>query len=166
MSAPLRALEVPELTASEAFERALVIAAGQADDVDRRARFPSEAVKALRSAGALSWGVPREFGGAGARIDDLAEATFELSSRCAATGMVFAMHQIQVASIVRHSGSSLWFQDYLTPEQVRNNIENRIPLQREGTPSDVATAVAMLVENDFITGETVTVDGGMTMRIL
>jgi len=113
MSAPLRALEVPELTASEAFERALVIAAGQADDVDRRARFPSETVKALRSAGALSWGVPREFGGAGARIDDLAEATFELSSRCAATGMVFAMHQIQVASIVRHSGSSLWFQDYL-----------------------------------------------------
>jgi len=58
------------------------------------------------------------------------------------------------------------FQDYLTPEQVRNNIENRIPLQREGTPSDVAAAIAMLVENDFITGETVTVDGGMTMRIV
>jgi NAD(P)-dependent dehydrogenase (short-subunit alcohol dehydrogenase family) len=58
------------------------------------------------------------------------------------------------------------FQDYLTPAQVRNNIENRIPLRREGTPGDVASAIAMLVENDFMTGEVVAVDGGMTMRIV
>ena len=58
------------------------------------------------------------------------------------------------------------FQDYLTPAQVRNNIENRIPLRREGRPEDVANAIAMLVVNDFVTGETVTVDGGMTMRIV
>ena len=58
------------------------------------------------------------------------------------------------------------FQDYLTPEQVRNNIENRIPLKREGTPQDVASVILTLVQNDFITGETFTVDGGMTMRIV
>jgi NAD(P)-dependent dehydrogenase (short-subunit alcohol dehydrogenase family) len=29
----------------------------------------------------------------------------------------------------------------------------------------VAEVIAMLVENDFITGETVTVDGGMSMRM-
>lgn len=57
------------------------------------------------------------------------------------------------------------FQDYLTPEQVRNNIENRIPLHREGTPQDVAAAVLALVTNDFITGEDLAIDGGMTMRI-
>jgi len=113
MSASQRAIEVPEFTASEAFQRALVIAAQYADDVDRRGRFPSEAVDALRSAGAMSWGVPHEFGGAGAHIDDLADATFELASRCAATGMVFAMHQIQIASIARHLGASLWFPNYL-----------------------------------------------------
>ncbi len=56
-------------------------------------------------------------------------------------------------------------QDYLTPEQVRNNIENRIPLHREGTPEDVAEAILGLVTNGFITGENVVVDGGMTMRI-
>lgn len=57
------------------------------------------------------------------------------------------------------------FQDFLTPEQVLNNTENRIPLRREGKPEDVAAAIVMLVENNFITGETVTIDGGMTMRI-
>jgi len=57
------------------------------------------------------------------------------------------------------------FQDFLTPEQAKNNIDNRIPLHREGKPEDVAGVIAMLVSNDFITGETVAIDGGMTMRI-
>ncbi|MFN7993157.1 MAG: SDR family oxidoreductase [Bryobacteraceae bacterium] len=58
------------------------------------------------------------------------------------------------------------FHQHLTAEQVRNNIQNRIPLHREGTPEQVADVVLTLVRNDFITGETVTVDGGMTMRIV
>jgi 3-oxoacyl-[acyl-carrier protein] reductase len=57
------------------------------------------------------------------------------------------------------------FQDILTPEQVANNIENRIPLHREGTPEDVAAIITALIENDFITGENLVIDGGMTMRI-
>jgi 3-oxoacyl-[acyl-carrier protein] reductase len=57
------------------------------------------------------------------------------------------------------------FQDFLTPEQVRNNIENRIPLRREGRPEDVADVIAMLLRNKFITGEDIAIDGGMTMRI-
>lgn len=58
------------------------------------------------------------------------------------------------------------FQDYLTQEQIKNNIENRIPLHREGSPSDVADAICLLVRNDFITGENIVIDGGMTMRIV
>jgi NAD(P)-dependent dehydrogenase (short-subunit alcohol dehydrogenase family) len=58
------------------------------------------------------------------------------------------------------------FQDYLTPEQVKNNIENRIPLHREGKPEDVADAILMLIKNEFITGENLVIDGGMTMRIV
>jgi len=57
-------------------------------------------------------------------------------------------------------------QDYLTAEQVKNNIENRIPLHREGKVEDVADLVGTLVCNDFITGENVAIDGGMTMRIV
>lgn len=57
-------------------------------------------------------------------------------------------------------------QDYLTQKQVKNNIENRIPLHREGKPEDVAELILMLITNQFITGENVTIDGGMTMRIV
>lgn len=58
------------------------------------------------------------------------------------------------------------FQEHLTPEQVVNNIENRIPLHREGTPEEVAMLIESLIENDFVTGENVVIDGGMTMRIV
>jgi 3-oxoacyl-[acyl-carrier protein] reductase len=52
------------------------------------------------------------------------------------------------------------------PEEVKqNNLDNRIPLHREGTTEQVATLIAELVKNDYITGDTVTVDGGLTMRI-
>ena len=52
------------------------------------------------------------------------------------------------------------------PGQVKqNNLENRIPLHREGVPEQVASLIRELVTNDYITGETVSVDGGLTMRI-
>jgi NAD(P)-dependent dehydrogenase (short-subunit alcohol dehydrogenase family) len=57
-------------------------------------------------------------------------------------------------------------QDHLTPAQVKHNIENRIPLHREGKADDVADLIRMLICNDFITGENVVIDGGMTMRIV
>jgi NAD(P)-dependent dehydrogenase (short-subunit alcohol dehydrogenase family) len=52
------------------------------------------------------------------------------------------------------------------PAQVKqNNLENRIPLRREGTAEQVASLICELVTNEYITGETVAVDGGLTMRI-
>jgi NAD(P)-dependent dehydrogenase (short-subunit alcohol dehydrogenase family) len=51
-------------------------------------------------------------------------------------------------------------------EQVKqHNLQNRIPLHREGTAEQVASMIVELVGNDYITGETVSVDGGLTMRI-
>lgn len=57
------------------------------------------------------------------------------------------------------------FHDPMTPEQKRYNLEHRIPLHREGTPEQVATLIAEVASNDYITGETLTIDGGLTMRI-
>jgi len=52
------------------------------------------------------------------------------------------------------------------PAEVKeNNLKNRIPLHREGTPEQVATVIRELVTNDYVTGETYTIDGGLTMRI-
>ncbi len=57
------------------------------------------------------------------------------------------------------------FHEKMTPEQKRHNLEHRVPLHREGTPEQVATLIAEVVTNDYLTGETFTVDGGLTMRI-
>ena len=52
------------------------------------------------------------------------------------------------------------------PAEVKeHNLKNRIPLHREGTPEQVATVCRELITNDYITGETYTIDGGLTMRI-
>ncbi|MGV3774585.1 MAG: SDR family NAD(P)-dependent oxidoreductase, partial [Verrucomicrobiales bacterium] len=53
----------------------------------------------------------------------------------------------------------------MTEEQRKLNLEQRIPLKREGTPEQVADVITMLVKNDYITGETMVIDGGLTMRI-
>ena len=57
------------------------------------------------------------------------------------------------------------FHATMTEEQRRLNLEHRIPLHREGTPAQVAEVIAMLARNDYMTGETVVIDGGLTMRI-
>jgi len=52
------------------------------------------------------------------------------------------------------------------PDDVKkNNLENRIPLHKEGTGDQVASLIRELVENEYLTGETFTIDGGLTMRI-
>ncbi|HWE02880.1 MAG TPA: SDR family NAD(P)-dependent oxidoreductase [Tepidisphaeraceae bacterium] len=52
------------------------------------------------------------------------------------------------------------------PESVKeNNLKNRIPLHREGTIEQVASLILEMATNDYITGETFSIDGGLTMRI-
>ncbi len=94
---------------STLFQEALQAAADNAEDVDRHARFPEEAIAALKRAGALGWFLPE---GGNMRLEELAQVSFELSRRCSATGMIFAMHQIQVASLLHHGGSSPWMRAY------------------------------------------------------
>jgi acyl-CoA dehydrogenase len=89
------------------------VAASHADEVDRQARFPAETVAALREQRALSAFIPAELGGAGVSFEAIAEACLQLGRRCGASAMVFAMHQIQVVTLVRHLGDSAWFEAYL-----------------------------------------------------
>ncbi len=46
------------------------------------------------------------------------------------------------------------------PEARWRSFGESLPLQRTGTPGDVARSVRFLLENDFITGESLLVDGG------
>ena len=55
---------------------------------------------------------------------------------------------------------------FMTDQRQKHNLENRIPLHREGKPEEVAEAIAFLISNDYMTGENIVIDGGMTMRII
>lgn len=58
------------------------------------------------------------------------------------------------------------FHKDMTEERKEHNLKNRIPLHREGTPEQVAEIAVQLICNDYITGETVVIDGGLTSRIV
>lgn len=58
------------------------------------------------------------------------------------------------------------FHAAMTADAERNNLDNRIPLHRLGTPEHVASAALELLTNPFITGETLAIDGGMSMRMV
>jgi len=89
------------------------IAAIQAADVDSNSRFPSETIDALKEAKVLSAPVPKELGGAGCSMRELTALCSTLSQSCGSSGMVLAMHYIQVACIVRHGLQTQYFRDYL-----------------------------------------------------
>lgn len=48
-------------------------------------------------------------------------------------------------------------------DHVQKQILEQIPLKRLGLPEEVADTIKFLATNDYITGQTVVVDGGMTM---
>src|ERR1700733_7693247 len=84
------------------------VAAADAEDVDRHARFPKAAIDAAREQKLLGIQIPTEFGGYGASIFDVADTCYTLGRACASTAMIFAMHQTKVACLVRHGAGSSW----------------------------------------------------------
>jgi acyl-CoA dehydrogenase len=105
----------PEFSAHLAALKAIAtdVAAANAADVDAKARFPRETIDALQKAKLLSAPIPRELGGAGYGMRELAALCSTLAQACGSSAMVLAMHYIQVACIVRHAKTSPYFQGYL-----------------------------------------------------
>lgn len=89
------------------------VAAAHAIEVDADARFPRETLEALRRAEALSAMVPRDLGGAGCSLDSIAEMCTTLGRHCSSSAMVFAMHQIQVATLIEERDRTPELSHYL-----------------------------------------------------
>jgi acyl-CoA dehydrogenase len=117
------------------------VAASHADDVDRQARFPTETLAVLREQRALSAFIPTELGGAGVSFEAIAEACLELGRRCGASAMVFAMHQIQVVTLVRHLGDSQWFEAYLRSVSDEQRLIASVTSE-VGTGGDMGRSIA------------------------
>ena len=63
-------------------------------------------------------------------------------------------------------GPILWPDDGSFDELARQRIITNTPLRREGTPEDIATTVYfLLADAPYVTGETISVDGGRGMAI-
>jgi acyl-CoA dehydrogenase len=71
--------------------------------VDSAARFPAEAFAEIRKQRLLGIMVPPSAGGEGATIGEVADICFILGQACSSTALIFAMHQIKIACLIRHS---------------------------------------------------------------
>ena len=78
------------------------VAAKHAASVDAESRFPAEAFAAIREQRLLGIMVPRALGGEDADFSAVADVCYRLGQACAATAMIYAMHQVKVACLVRN----------------------------------------------------------------
>jgi acyl-CoA dehydrogenase len=123
------------------------VAAPNADAVDRDARFPTETIEALRSERALSAFIPTELGGGGVSFETIAAACFELGRRCGSSAMVFAMHQIKVATITRHVEDSEWLKQYLAAVAAEQRLIASVTTEL-GTGGDMGRSIAAVTPGE------------------
>ena len=84
------------------------IAAVHAEAVDSAARYPAEAMEALKAQKLMGILVPASLGGEELTMADAAEICFRLGQACASAGMIYAMHLVKLACIVNHGQSNAW----------------------------------------------------------
>jgi acyl-CoA dehydrogenase len=82
------------------------VAGEHAAAVDRDARFPAEALAALKAQRLMGMAVPRASGGEGASLGEVADVCFRLGRHCSSTALIFAMHQIKLACLLRHGSGA------------------------------------------------------------
>ncbi|WP_426572113.1 acyl-CoA dehydrogenase family protein [Aquihabitans sp. McL0605] len=121
------------------------VAGPAAREVDRDARFPVEAITALRDARLLSALVPVELGGRSSTITEVASAVQALGRHCGSTALIYAMHHIQVAVLVHH-GKTPRLREYLR-EVARDELLLASATTELGTGGDVRTSICA-VEQD------------------
>ena len=141
--------DFPEFSAHLAALKAIAadIAAPGAADVDANSRFPRETVQALQKAKLLSAPVPRELGGAGYGMRQLAALCSTLAQACGSSAMVLAMHYIQVACIVRHALQSAFFRRYLQ-DLVRDQYVLASMTSENGTFGETRTSICAVERED------------------
>jgi NAD(P)-dependent dehydrogenase (short-subunit alcohol dehydrogenase family) len=88
---------------------------------------------------------------------------------CASKGALEALTRSAAAALAGRGirvnavapGVAAWQEQ--TSEEAKQTVLKQIPMKREGGPEDVAAAVVFLVRNDYITAQTLRVDGGWRM---
>ena len=118
------------------------VASQWADEVDRDARFPAETVAALRRSRLLGAQVPADRGGPGMSMEEMSVAVAAISEHCASSGLILAMHQIQVATLVRHGTPAAL--DRLLPRLVSGDLLLANANSEEGLAGERRSSICAL----------------------
>ena len=139
-----------------------------APSVDAAARFPSKAFAEIKKQRLLGVMVPQALGGEGATVAELADVCFILGQGCASAALIFAMHQIKMACIIRHAKGNAALEQILrevvteqlllasstTEGQAGGNVRSsEAPVERVGdevTLERKATVISYAMEADGI----------------
>ncbi len=78
------------------------VARANAAAVDNEARFPHEAFAEIRRQRLLGIMVPAALGGEEASLAQIVDVCYILGQACSSSGLIYAMHQIKMACVVRH----------------------------------------------------------------
>jgi acyl-CoA dehydrogenase len=103
LSGTARVLTVRQNDLTARARAAAEVAKANAAAVDAEARFPSESFAEIRKQRLLGIQVPQALGGEGASIAEIADVCYILGQACSSTALIYAMHQIKMACIVRHT---------------------------------------------------------------
>jgi acyl-CoA dehydrogenase len=98
---------------AERTARVAKVAAVHVEEVDRNARFPREAITTAKALGLMGIMAPAALGGEGVGLGEVADICYALGRACASTAMIYAMHQVNVACLVRHGMGSDWHEDFI-----------------------------------------------------
>lgn len=145
-SDPAALQAVGERLAEIALRIGQTVAGPASFEVDRDARFPHEAIDALRAEGVLSAIVPVELGGMGASIAAISMMIRILSRYCAATGCILGMHTIELSSILRFADTPAMKR--LVAEQVERQLLVGNANSEAGIGGDVMRSNAALVPEE------------------
>ena len=136
--------------------------------VDAEARFPSEAFAEIRKQRLLGIQVPQVLGGESATIGEIADVCYILGQACSSTGLIYAMHQIKMACITRHTKGNVSLERILgriaaeqllmasstTEGQAGGNVRSsEAPVEHDGkevTLERKATVISYAVEADGV----------------
>ncbi len=86
--------------------KAAQVAKDNAAAVDAEGRFPREAFAEIRKQRLLGSMVPPALDGEGASLAEIVDVCYILGQACASTGLIYAMHQVKMGCILRHTKGS------------------------------------------------------------
>jgi isovaleryl-CoA dehydrogenase len=132
--------------AATASRIAAEIASPNAADVDLRARFPTESIKALAEAGLNGLCLPKSVGGKGEGMRAFAGVVEELAGACGSTAMSIVMHVAATQAIA--TSSILASRDSIVSEIAAGRHLTTLAFSETGSRSQFWAPISKLEESN------------------